>query len=382
MTNVRAIRLVFLLLFAQIVNGGCDAPKSLQRFRYEQPHLGTHVRLVFYAPTEAVANRAATLVYEKVARLDAVFSNYRLDSELMRLCSDSSWGSSEAKPLIVSEELWTVLKTADQVSRRSDGAFDVTIGPLSRLWKRAIKNKQLPDAERIREAKSSRVGYQFIEFHEDRRAVRLLRKDMRIDLGGIAKGYIADQLLEELKRLGIQSALIDIGGDLALGAAPPDKAGWTVAIRSGGSAVQGVTAENSPENETRLQPELGKSLVLSNCGVATSGDSFQQVVVDGKVYSHIVDGRTGMGITNRVTVTTIAKNAMVADAMASALSILAPAERNGLLRHFPATGARAVELGESGPVARVIMYGDTSRFGDAAVENNAADQRPASMDAE
>jgi thiamine biosynthesis lipoprotein len=128
---------------------------------------------------------------------------------------------------------------------------------------------------------------------------------MRLDFGGIAKGYAADECLRIFRALGMASALVDASGDIALGAPPPGTRGWVVA----------VAELNDPD-------KVGRSLLLSECGVATSSDARQALVLNGVRYSHIIDPRTGWALTTHCSVTVVAKTAALADGWASALSVL------------------------------------------------------------
>ena len=164
-------------------------------------------------------------------------SDYDPESELRRLCDTAG----ERKAVHVSPELWKVLEHAQQVSRQSGGTFDVTVGPVVRLWRRARRQKELPSPQALRQAREL-VGYQFVRLDAGRQTVELLKKGMRIDLGGIAKGYAMDEALAVLQRHGITRALVEAGGDMRLGDPPPGRAGWRVGIpplgRSAGQAVE------------------------------------------------------------------------------------------------------------------------------------------------
>jgi thiamine biosynthesis lipoprotein len=217
--------------------------------------------------------------------------------------------------------LWQVLARARDISERSGGAFDVTVGPIVRLWRRARRQHEFPSADRLEEARQL-VGYQMVRMDPKHRSVELLKPGMRLDLGGIAKGYAIDQALLELRKHGIPRALVDAGGDAGVGNPPPDRPGWRIGI-------------------ARLEPETAPNrfLCLSNCGVATSGDTFQFVELGGRRYSHIVDPRTGIGLTDHSNVTVVAPDATTADALASAISVLGPEKGMQLVEQMPGTAA-------------------------------------------
>ncbi|MEL7159154.1 MAG: FAD:protein FMN transferase, partial [Bacteroidota bacterium] len=190
----------------------------------------------------------------------------------------------------------TVLHFARRLARRSKGAFDPTVGPLTKLWRRAFRLQTFPARERILAARA-RVQWQDLKTASNDR-VRLRRNGMQLDLGGVAKGYALDAVGEQLRQNGYRSYLIDGGGDLLLGEPPPGKPGWSVVTPTG-------------EN-------LGE---LSEVAIATSGATYRYLERDGVRYSHLIDPRTGYGVTGHELVTVIAPTGMVADALASTLSI-------------------------------------------------------------
>lgn len=294
--------LSLLLTFLLVVPAFAADQKELQRFQAVQPHMGVQFGIVLYAQDEESANEAIRAAFKRVAELNRIMSDYDPQSELSRLSKQSPTGS----PVKVSQELWTVLDTAQRLSKKTGGAFDVTVGPMTRLWRRARRQKELPSEKRLTEAKHA-TGFPFMRLDKTSRSVSLLHPGMRLDLGGIAKGFAADEALRTLRAHGILCALVDGSGDLALGDPPPNKKGWRIGIAP-------------------LEPDAPPSeyLLLANCGVATSGDAWQHVEIDGTRYSHIVDPRTGLGLTDQSSVTVVAPNGMLADAYASAISVLGP----------------------------------------------------------
>ena len=279
-----------------------------QRFVFVEKQMGADFRIVLYAKEAKFAKAAAKAAFDEVKRLNAIFSDYEAESELSLLSANSGKG----KKLSVSEDLWTVLSAAQCLSTQTDGAFDVTVGPCVRLWRIARFRKTLPAVDKIAAAKLT-MGYQKLLLYPEAKKVQLKDQNMILDLGGIAKGYAADKMLEILKEKGMLSVLVDAGGDLALGDAPPNKKGWRIEI--GG----------------RKHPDL-PVLELANCAVATSGDIEQFVEVDGERYSHIIDPRTGIGLTARLQVTVVAPSGMQADSLASALTVFGPEEGRLLIK--------------------------------------------------
>ncbi len=280
---------------------GVAEPK-LTRFEFTQPHMGTQFRIVLFAPDEATATKAATAAFQRIAQLDDIMSDYKETSELMRLCDQAG-----GPPVKVSPDLWLVLSEAQKLAMRTDGAFDVTVGPASRLWRRSRRLRQLPEPERLARAMEL-VGYQKVRLDEKNRTAQLDKKGMVLDLGGIAKGYAADEAQKVLKQHGIKSALVAAGGDVAVSAPPPGAEGWKV----------GVAPLDSPDKPpTRF-------LMLRDAAVSTSGDAEQYVEINGVRYAHILDPKTGLGLTGRNSVTVVARNGITSDSLATAVCVLGP----------------------------------------------------------
>jgi thiamine biosynthesis lipoprotein len=281
--------------------------------------MGTEVRLVLYAPDRDVADAAASRAFVTVTRLDSLFSDYRPDSEVAKLAATAGSGEDVA----VSPELIQVLAAARDWTRRTDGAFDVAMGPLTRLWRRAIRNGELPDSARLGAARAL-SGSHGLVVDTAAGTARLERPGMGLDLGGIAKGYVAEAVLDGLRADGVDIALVDAGGDLALGAPPPQEAGWQVEF---------------PGAEVHR---------LASTAVATSGDRYQYLEVEGVRYSHILDPRTGLGIAASPTVVVVAPDAMTADVLASALTVLAPGPGRALAASISGAAVRVDYPASSG----------------------------------
>lgn len=298
------------LLLALLLAGCATAsrPGPGQRHEFTRPQMGVPFRLVLYARDAASASTAAEAAFARVAQLNATLSDYDPDSELSRLGQASGTGAW----VPVSADLWRMLAAGQRLSRETEGAFDVTVGPLVNLWRKARRERRLPEDRLLAEARA-RSGWRQLELDPRRQAARLNVPDMRLDLGGIAKGYAVDEALRVLRAHGIRAALVSGGGDLAVSAAPPGTPGWRIQLEGG---EEGGAAE---------------FVRLRHAALATSGDLFQFVEVGGVRYSHIVDPRTGLGLTNRSLVTVIARDGRTADSLATALSVQGPERGRGLL---------------------------------------------------
>ena len=290
--------------FGKGVGGLGVGEGGLARHEFASKHMGTTFRVVLYAADEGTAKKAADAAFARVAELDGIMSDYKKDSELMKLCR--AFATEVGEPVPVSEELFFVLSQAEELSKASDGAFDVTVGPVVQLWRLARRTQQLPDAKELAAA-LAKVGYKKVQLDPKKRTVKLLTPGMQLDLGGIAKGYAADEALKLLKeKFGITRALVAAAGDITGGDPPPDKDAWTVDIAP-------IAKGQKP-----------RSLKLANQAVSTSGDLEQFVEINGVRYSHIVDPKTGLGVTGRRSVTVIARRGITADSMTKAVMLLPP----------------------------------------------------------
>ena len=268
------------------------------RFEYTHQQMGTQIRLVLYATNNDKADSVASLAFNRIDALNEKLSDYLDSSELSLLTKQVQ------KAIVVSDDLYRVLTKAIEISDATKGAFDISAGPLIQLWRKTRKTKILPSKLQLEIAKQN-VGYTNIQFPKEN-VVLLNTSAMQLDLGGIGKGFAADEVITILESYGIRSALVDMGGDIRVSNPPPGKEHWVLAF--------------SYFNE--VGKEVIKKIRLRNAAVATSGDLFQFVEIDGVRYSHIINPYTGMALNNSVQVTTIANNATEADAYASAFSVM------------------------------------------------------------
>jgi thiamine biosynthesis lipoprotein len=318
-------------------------PPALERFSFQEPHMGTLFRVVVYARDEASAKAAAKEAFARCAQLNAIMSDYLSTSELTRLCAKAG-----GPPVKVSDELFAVLSRSQQVARDSGGAFDVTVGPVVRLWREARKTRRMPAPEKLKAARAL-VGYENVELDEKARTVRLLKPGMQLDLGGIGKGYAADEMLKVLARHGLKSAMVVAGGDVTVGDAPPGKNGWVVAI--------------APIDAKKEGPRY---LTLANAAVSTSGDAEQYVEIGGVRYSHIVDPRTGIGLVGRMSATVVAPDGITADSLTKVVAILGPEKGFPVLEKERGVSGRFVRKDDGGVEVRTSKRFPMLRSGGAA----------------
>jgi thiamine biosynthesis lipoprotein len=332
--------LFFLSILLALLAASCvsrpEAAAPPDRYEFHQTEMGVPFRIVLYAPSQNAAKSAAAAAFQRVKELNDMMTDYNSDSELSRL----SQTSGQDQAVAVSPDLWVVLERAQTLAQRSQGAFDVTVGPYVNLWRFARSQGKPPDPARLARARQA-VGYAKMQLDPARHTVKLLAPNMRLDLGGIAKGYAVHQAVETLRRLGIASALVSGGGDMGVSGPPPGKKGWRIELPP-------LDASNAPP---------ARYVVLSQAGISTSGDLFQRLEINGVRYSHIVDPRTGMGLTDHSLVTVIAPDDFTADGLTKVMSVLAPKDALPFMARTPGTAVRIVRK----PGNKVEVY-ESKRF--------------------
>ncbi len=264
-----------------------------KRFEFNHPQMGTMFRVVVYAPDSLSAKNATQKAFIRLDELNLTLSDYREDSEVNTLCRTAGSGDY----IKVSFDLWNILHESVKAAKLSDGSFDVTIGPLTQLWRRMKRQKQLPTPTQISEAKA-KIGIEKIVFNRVNQSVMLNTKGMRLDFGGIGKGFAEDKMMKILKENGIKSALIEAGGNIVVSNSPADSPkGWEIIIKN-------------------------EKYFLKNSGISTSGDAYQFVEIDGKKYAHILDPKTGIGFAEPHQISIIAKNGTASDWVSTALYLM------------------------------------------------------------
>ncbi|RYU93229.1 FAD:protein FMN transferase [Emticicia agri] len=270
----------------------CHYTHAQKRFEFTYPQMGTMFRIMLYALDSAQAMTASQQAFRRLDTLNLILSDYREDSEINRLCRTSGTGEY----ISVSNDLWRITQESIRAAHKSDNSFDITIGPMTQLWRRMKRQKQLPTDSQIVQARA-KVGIDNISLNSRNQSIMLKKQGMRIDFGGIGKGYAEDEMMKTLLENGITSAMIEAGGNIVVSDAPPKEKGWKIIINN-------------------------KDYWLKNCGVSTSGDMYQFVEIDGKKYSHIVDPKTGIGVTELRQITIIAKDGASADWLSTAVYLM------------------------------------------------------------
>ena len=308
-----------------------NSQKEQLRFELTAPAMGSHIDFVVYSPTELQAKTAIDAGLAEIERLSSILSNYDANSEISKLCSAQMDDWSPLSP-----DLASVLEHSRRWHTLSDGKFDITVGPLTQLWRTSRKKKQLPTSIEIAEAKS-RCGWSSVKLklasndqgHSFTNA-SLSKSNMVLDLSGLAVGYIVDAAFEKMAAAGSRSILINAGGDIRVGDSPPGSQGWRITIA-------GLGKQSPPLSMQRI----------SNCAVTTSGDLNQYLEVEGRRYSHFIEPESGAPIERRQSVTAIAATTVDADAGATALAILGAQRASELFEEMPLQYAMIMESSQS-----------------------------------
>ncbi len=298
-----------------------DDSGVFDRFEFRSFHMGTQFRIVIYGSEYNDARSAADSAFAMAEYLNSIFSNYDPESELSQLTRNIEPGQY----IPVSVHMYRVLDTAQTVASESNGAYDITIGPLTHIWRDFIRGNRtdLPTSDELEAARKS-IGFRNLSLNPETRSVALHKNGMKLDAGGIAKGYTAEQMSEVLLSHGYVHTLIDAGGDIVLGDAPPGSEGWNMV----------VPVYDQEGQKSHISFSMEKTVIT------TSGDLFQFVEHGGKRYSHIIDPSTGIGLTNQTSVTIIGGDGAAVDAWATALNVLGGKKGIELLTRYTTFHAR------------------------------------------
>lgn len=323
--KINCIKISIWITFCILIHFNAQA--QYRKFSFQAPKMGSLFNIVIYSKDSASAAAAAAHAYRLIDTLNRIYSDYLPDSELNMLCANSGNG----KWIKVSQPLYQILYTAYEAGKISGGSFDITMGPLIRIWRTARREKKMPAKDSLIAAKK-RVGYRLMVFNAKNKSVRLKKAGMQLDLGGIAKGETAQKVYDRLSNLGFPYALLDAGGDIVAGSVPPGIDGWKVGI-------------NLPGKEDIME----QPLLLRNKAVTTSGDLYQYVELNGKRYSHIISPFTGYALTASRNVTVISDQGIDADWLTKACSILSVKKCMKLVGTFSLTEVQIAVLEDSKP---------------------------------
>lgn len=316
-------------------------------FHASKPMMGTVVSISVVSEDPQRAYGALDAAFEEIARVESIMSVFREDSEVNRVNREASF-----HPVTVSPELFHVIEMSAAISRETHGAFDISVGPLMKLWPFYKKEKILPSESALKEA-LSRVGYRHVVLSPEDRSVSFAVPGMALDLGGIAKGYAIDRAVSVLKKKNVRAALVNAGGDIFAYGTKPGGHPWWVGIQ-----------------HPRKSGELVAALPVRDKAVVTSGDYERYFTVGGKRFHHIVDPRIGFSAVETASVTVIADSAVYADGLATGLAVLGPKDGLAVVNASPNAHALILTEGSDGGLVMHISKGfpDTGVLDEASLE--------------
>ena len=299
MTSVKGrspvVSLALVVMMAWLSHDSSGSPATT-RFSFREIAMGCEVRIALYASNAHDAERFARAAFDRIHKLDLVLSDYAASSEVRRLPDRAQ------EELPISSTLSKVIAQSISVARATNGAFDLTAGGITRIWREARAHGTIPSDAAIAAALAC-GGWNSLALTQHGTHLLFSKQGTTLDFGGIGKGLAAQLAVETLRELGITQAMCAVAGDIACGDAPPGEPGWRIEIDCG---LAGAPAQ---------------SLCLSNRSISTSGDAEQHLDARGVRYSHIYDPRTGRAVTRRVASSVISRDGALADALATALCV-------------------------------------------------------------
>ncbi len=320
------IRYIAIAVFAAslIVTVYCSS-RSNRQVELDSGHrvvMGTFARVVVIAEDSNTAKKCIEIAFTQINKVDELMSDYKSDSEISRANKDA------AKTAVhLSKSTYEVLQRSIEFSKLTYGAFDITVGPLVDLFHSAEKKQVAPTKEQIAQAKS-KVGFEKLKLDDQNRTVQFAVDGMRLDLGGIAKGYAVDKAIEAMQACGATGGMVDLGGDIRCFGAPlKGRDHWLIGL------------QNPNLDEDVGEQNLMLKLKLTNGAIATSGDYQQFVLIEGKRHSHIINRKTGTSTEGLSSVTIIANKATDADALATAVTVMGIEKGIALIEKLTGTEA-------------------------------------------
>jgi thiamine biosynthesis lipoprotein len=289
---------VFVLASAVAV-ASFSAPPPLFHHEATRLSMACAYSIVAYGADAAALPRIVEEAFDEVDRIDRLMSHYKQDSPLSQLNREAARG-----PVPVDPELFDFIARSLQYSRESDGAFDITVGPLMKAWGFFNGDGRVPNEGELRDVRS-RIGYRHVVLDSGERTIRFDVAGVELDLGGIAKGYAVDRVVALLQRRGIAAALVSAGGSTVYAfRAPPGRDAWDVNVQD------------------PLAPgKIALKLPLRDRALSVAGSSEKYFEVDGVRYSHIMDPRTGKPVQGVLSVAVLAASGTEADALDEVLFV-------------------------------------------------------------
>lgn len=339
----RVVAVLFCVSLVGASHFSCAPSKPVKVDSGHQIVMGTFARVVVIAQSRDAGLKCIRAALAEIHKVDELMSDYKSDSDIGRANKEAA---ERAVP--VSESTYEVLQRSVEFSKLTDGAFDITVGPLMVLFHDAEKEDTPPTAEQIAEAKS-KVGFEKLKLDNENRTIQFAVEGMRLDLGAIAKGYAIDKAVEAAQSGGALGGMVDIGGDIRCFGSPPEgREHWLIAVQDPNAITAAATGGG-----------LLMKLKITDAAVATSGDYQQFVMIEGKRHSHIMDRKTGTSAKGLASVTIIADNATDADALATSVSVMGAAKGLALIEKLPGTEAILIT---SGPKYEVTKTSGAEKY--------------------
>lgn len=289
----------------------CLVSTAQKKYVFEKPKMGSPFTISIYTNDSIKAEQVAAKAFALADSLNFILSDYIDSSEINRLSASSGKGVY----MHVSEPLFNIIMQAQNAAVLTNGAYDITIGPVVKLWRKARKEKTFPDEDSLKLA-LQKTGYKYVHIDTIHQRIYLEKKGMLLDVGGLGKGFVAQAALDLIKKNGFNQGMVNAGGKIVTADAPQNQKGWIIGI-------------TQPEEKNEILPQM---LSLQNIAVSTSGDIYQYVELNGKKYSHIVNPKTGIGLTHQKNVTAIAKDGTTADWLSTACSVLSTKQSMRLVK--------------------------------------------------
>jgi FAD:protein FMN transferase len=349
---------IFLLTLLMILGvhqttvfAGNTKPPELKLFQQSRQAMGTEFTIYLYAKSEMEAEALFEPAFEEIERIDATLSNYKPESELSRINRLAGREKVTTDP-----EVFSLLQTCLEYSKRSGGTFDITVGPLMRAWGFFRGQGRYPAPWQLERARE-KVGWEKVQLDAAARTVRFAVDGMELDLGGIGKGYAVDRVVTLLRRAGVKAAMVDAGSSTlyALGE-PPGEKGWVVRVPKPGDRSQTIS-----------------TVMLRNESLSTSGSYEKFFRLNGRTYCHIMDPRTGAPVEGMLQATVIAADGTTTEALSKPMFVMGTEEGAKYLASFPKVSGLWVagKIGE----ARVLPWNWTGCSGDCGETFAAAERK-------
>ena len=313
---------IFAIALLGFVFAGKPAPPD-QMFSQARPAMGTTFTIFVYAANQEQASEYFEIAFDEIERVEEALSDYRPTSELSRINRLAANETVTTDP-----EVFKFLQTSMDFSQKSDGAFDITVGPLMRAWGFFRGRGHYPTAEELSAARKS-TGWEHVHLDSQKRTVHFDMRGMSLDPGGIGKGYVVERVVNLLREAGVKTALIDAGSSTiyAMGA-PPGKSGWTIQVPRPGDRAHSIS-----------------TVVLRDTSLSTSGNYEKFFTLNGQIYCHIMDPRTGEPVRGALQTTVITPKATDSDALSLIMFVMGPEKSEKLLGEIPGTSGMWV-MGE------------------------------------